>query len=81
MKVKRHTKSQTPWMSLSAASAKPALKRCPFCASRVVTNVSHNGIRFFECPECGAKTTFQYADEKEAVRLWNLRLEGCHDKD
>lgn len=50
-------------------------KPCPFCGTPVLSDVSHQGVRFFSCGYCGAKTSFQYSDELEALELWENRVE------
>ena len=54
---------------------KPKLKPCPFCGGAVVTSVSNNGYRFFNCPTCGATVRFEYSDAEGAIRLWNEEIE------
>ena len=58
--------------------SRPKLKPCPFCGSTVVTNLTRAEIRFFDCGGCGAKTSFVWANENEAINAWNARTEESY---
>ena len=60
---------------------KPLLEPCPFCGSR---NVVVNGVvdPKVRCCNCGASGPYPHdtGDEREAVVLWNQRLDSERDE-
>ena len=51
---------------------RPYIAECPFCGGRVITSVSNQNIRFFNCG-CGAKVSFPEWNPDLAIELWNER--------
>lgn len=69
----RHKAQQTNKVRKYHDLYRPKVKGCPFCATPIVTNVSYNGVRFFECGNCGLKASFMWSDETQSLEDWNNR--------
>lgn len=73
MDVKQRSKAERMNVNLKRSSNFVKVKECPFCGSGVLTTLSHNGIRFFDCTGCGLKASFQ-ATPEEGLKLWKNRV-------
>lgn len=66
--------------SIDYSIRKQYVAECPFCGGRVITAVSNQNIRFFNCG-CGAKVSFPEYDPDVAIELWNERSEKADIKE
>lgn len=50
------------------------LEPCPFCGGRAFLNAERLGA-YGECSKCGARGSPHSYDEREAIKLWNMRFD------
>lgn len=75
MEVKSRRKAENLNKKGLGPTKRIKLEPCPFCGTAVVTGVTKNEVRFFDCGVCGLKARFIYSDEEESIELWNKRIE------